>query len=121
MRPAYSRVRCLPHPKVGFPPQRGLSATFERGAVIYSCAVEKAHTLPSLRRAEYCNRPSPSEKLFRSTAPVRKWAGSRRNDQVFQEYRREFKRRFAWIKAGKLTRGAIRRLAQSRQGQEKGL
>ena len=53
--------------------------------------------------AEYCSRPSPSGKLCRSTAPVRKWAESRRSDQVFQEYRREYKRRFSWIKAGKLT------------------
>jgi len=53
--------------------------------------------------AEYCSRPSPSGKLCRSTAPVQKWAESRRSDQVFQEYRREYKRRFAWIKAGKIT------------------
>ena len=53
--------------------------------------------------AEYCSRPSTSGKLCRSTAPVQKWAESRRSDQVFQEYRREYKRRFAWIKAGKLT------------------
>ena len=53
--------------------------------------------------AEYCSRPGPSGKLCRSTAPVRKWAESRRSDQVFQEYRREYKRRFAWIKAGKIT------------------
>ena len=53
--------------------------------------------------AEYCSRPSASGKLCRSTAPVRKWAESRRSDQVFQEYRREYKRRFAWIKVGKLT------------------
>lgn len=52
--------------------------------------------------AEYCSRPSPSGKLCWSTAPVRKWAESRRSDQVFQEYRREYKRRFAWIKAGKI-------------------
>ena len=53
--------------------------------------------------AEYCSRPSASGKLCRSTAPVRKWAESRRSDQVFQEYRREYKRRFTWIKVGKLT------------------
>ena len=53
--------------------------------------------------AEYCSRPSLSGKLCRSTAPVQKWAESRRSDQVFQAYRREYKRRFAWIKAGKLT------------------
>lgn len=43
--------------------------------------------------AEYCSRPSASGKLCRSTAPVQKWAESRRSDQVFQEYRREYKRR----------------------------
>ena len=53
--------------------------------------------------AEYCSRPSLSGKLCRSTAPVQKWAESRRSDQAFQEYRREYKRRFAWIKAGKYT------------------
>lgn len=54
--------------------------------------------------AEYCSRPSPPGKLCRSTAPVRKWTESRRSDQVFQEYRREYKRRFAWIKTGKITK-----------------
>ena len=53
--------------------------------------------------AEDCSRPSASGKLCRSTAPVQKWAESRRSDQVFQEYRREYKRRFAWIKSGKYT------------------
>jgi hypothetical protein len=53
--------------------------------------------------AEYCSRPGPSGKLCRSTAPVRKWEESRRSDRVFQEYRREYKRRFAWIKSGKYT------------------
>lgn len=47
--------------------------------------------------AEYCSRPSSSGKLCRSTAPVRKWAESRRSDQVFQEYRREYKRRLPCI------------------------
>ena len=53
--------------------------------------------------AEYCSRPGASGKLCRSTAPVRKWEESRRSDRVFQEYRREYKRRFAWIKSGKYT------------------
>ena len=53
--------------------------------------------------AEYCSRPNVSGRLCRSTAPVQKWAESCRSDQVFQAYRREYKRRFAWIKAGKIT------------------
>lgn len=70
------------------------------------------------------SRPSPSGKLCRSTAPVQKWAESRRSDQVFQEYRRAYKRRFAWIKAGKLTEdqfAAWHKAAKSRKkdcGQE---
>lgn len=70
------------------------------------------------------SRPSPSGKLCRSTAPVQKWAESRRSDQVFQEYRRAYKRRFAWIKAGKRTEdpfGAWHKAAKSRKkdrGQE---
>ena len=53
--------------------------------------------------AEYCSRPTPSGKLCRSTAPVQKWTESRRSDQVFQAYRREYKRRFAWIRAGRIS------------------
>ncbi len=53
--------------------------------------------------AEYCSRPQPSGKLCRSIAPVRKWAEGQKRDLVFQEYRREYKRHFSWIKKGKLT------------------
>jgi len=53
--------------------------------------------------AEYCSRPQPSGKLCRSIAPVRKWAEGQKKDLVFQEYRREYKRHFSWIKKGKLT------------------
>ena len=30
------------------------------------------------------------------------WAKSKRGDVVFKEYRREYKRRFAWIKSGRI-------------------
>ena len=53
--------------------------------------------------AEYCSRPQPSGKLRRNIAPVRKWTAGQKKDLVFQEYRREYKRHFAWIKAGKIS------------------
>ena len=53
--------------------------------------------------AEYCSRPQPSGKLCRNIAPVRKWAEGQKKDLVFQEYRREYKRHFAWIKTGKIS------------------
>ena len=53
--------------------------------------------------AEYCSRPQPSGKLCRNIAPVQKWAKNSKKDLVFSEYHREYKRHFAWIKAGKIT------------------
>lgn len=53
--------------------------------------------------AEYCSRPQPSGKLCRNIAPVQKWAKNSKKDLVFSEYRREYKRHFAWIKAGKIS------------------
>lgn len=53
--------------------------------------------------AEYCSRPQLSGKLCRNIAPVQKWAKNSKKDLVFSEYRREYKRHFAWIKAGKIT------------------
>ena len=53
--------------------------------------------------AEYCSRPQSSGKLCRNIAPVQKWAKNSKKDLVFSEYRREYKRHFAWIKAGKIS------------------
>lgn len=53
--------------------------------------------------AEYCSRPQPSGKLCRNIAPVQKWSKNSKKDLVFSEYRREYKRHFAWIKAGKIS------------------
>lgn len=53
--------------------------------------------------AEYCERPNADRKPCRNTGAVQKWEEGRKDDLVFKEYRREYKRRFAWIRAGKLT------------------
>ena len=33
---------------------------------------------------------------------MEKWTKSRNKDDIFKEYRREYKRRFAWIRAGRI-------------------
>lgn len=53
--------------------------------------------------AEFCSRPTVSGKLCRNIAPVQRWAKNSKKDLVFSEYRREYKRRFAWIKVGKIS------------------
>lgn len=57
--------------------------------------------------AEYCSRPRPSGKLCRNIAPVQKWAKNSKKDLVFSEYRREYKRHFSWIKAGRISEEAF--------------
>lgn len=53
--------------------------------------------------AEYCGRPNADRKPCRNTGAATKWTENRKDDMVFKEYRREYKRHFAWIKAGKLS------------------
>lgn len=52
--------------------------------------------------AEYCERPTTAGRVCRATASASKWVEERKDNKVFREYRREYKRRFAWIKARKL-------------------
>ena len=35
---------------------------------------------------------------------MQKWAKNSKKDLVFSEYRREYKRHFSWIKAGKISK-----------------
>ena len=66
----------------------------------------------------YCCRPYDEKgHICRKNAPVRAWAKRNEKDEVFREYRREYKRRFAWIKAGKIERNTF--FAWSRQAKEK--
>ena len=54
--------------------------------------------------AEYCERPrSTTTILCRDTGAFHQWNKGKEDDLVFKEYRREYKRRFAWIKAGRVT------------------
>lgn len=67
--------------------------------------------------AEYCERPNLSRKPCRNTGAAQKWEDSRKDNAVFREYRREYKRRFAWIKAGKISVEEF--TAWSKRAQEK--
>lgn len=53
--------------------------------------------------AEYCSRPNGNKKACRDTGAALVWTKAQDDNTSFREYRREYKRRFAWRKAGKIT------------------
>lgn len=54
--------------------------------------------------AEYCQRPVPEgQQKCREIGAFQQWTLKQSDDPVFKVYRREYKRRFAWIKAGRIT------------------
>lgn len=51
----------------------------------------------------YCNRVCDEKgRTCKEVGANLTWTKSRGADEVFKEYRREYKKRFAWIKAGKI-------------------
>lgn len=54
--------------------------------------------------AEYCERPvAQGEQTCREMGAFQQWTKKQSDDPVFKAYRKEYKRRFAWIKAGRVT------------------
>ena len=54
-------------------------------------------------KSEYCtNFPDEKGRTCRDTGAIAAWTKKRENDDVFKTYRREYKKRFARIKAGTL-------------------
>ena len=54
--------------------------------------------------AEYCGRPVPEgQQRCRDIGALKQWTLRQANNDVFKAYRKEYKRRFAWIKAGRIT------------------
>lgn len=54
--------------------------------------------------AEYCQRPVPEgQQKCREIGAFQQWTLKQSDDPVFKAYRREYKRRFAWIKAGHIS------------------
>ena len=52
---------------------------------------------------EYCDRPFDSRgRTCKEIGAAAVWTKKRSEDRVFTAYRREYKKRFAWIKAGKI-------------------
>ena len=51
--------------------------------------------------AEYCNHPFDAKgRTCRQVASILQWTRNRATDEVFKFYRREYKKRFARMKAG---------------------
>lgn len=54
---------------------------------------------------EYCDRPFDEKgRTCKEIGAFRVWEKSKSDDEVFKIYRREYKKRFAWIKAGKISK-----------------
>ncbi len=54
--------------------------------------------------AEYCERPVPrGEQVCREIGDFKQWTKKQSDDPIFKAYRKEYKRRFAWIKAGRIS------------------
>lgn len=54
--------------------------------------------------AEYCNRVFDDKgRTCKEVGAAKVWTKSKSEDKVFSAYRKEYKKRFAWIKAGRLT------------------
>lgn len=54
--------------------------------------------------AEYCERPVASgQQTCREAGAFQQWTKKQTDDPVFKAYRKEYKKRFAWIKAGRIT------------------
>ena len=52
---------------------------------------------------EYCDRPAVEKgRTCKEIGAFRVWEKSKSTDEAFKLYRREYKKRFAWIKAGKV-------------------
>ncbi|RCX14350.1 hypothetical protein DFR58_11574 [Anaerobacterium chartisolvens] len=53
--------------------------------------------------AEYCNRSIDDKgRTCKDMGAINLWNEKRKDDEVFKVYRREYKKRFGWIKAGKI-------------------
>lgn len=57
--------------------------------------------------AQYCNWAINGSRPCRDIGAPRVWEKRKSGEPLFVMYRREYKKRFAWIKAGKLTREAF--------------
>ena len=70
--------------------------------------------------AEYCDRtPLDGQSSCRSMGAFQQWTLKQADDPVFKVYRREYKRRFAWIKAGRISDSEFYAWSEQARAQKK--
>ena len=70
--------------------------------------------------AEYCDRaPLDGQTSCRAIGAFQQWTLKQADDPVFKAYRREYKRRFAWIKAGRISDGDFYAWSEQARAQKK--
>ena len=82
-----------------------LRSCVERGITVRRCK-NCGRWFPQTGRvsAEYCERPVASDQqTCREAGAFQQWTKKQSDDPVFKAYRKEYKKRFAWIKAGRIT------------------
>ena len=82
-----------------------LRSCVERGVTVRRCK-NCGRWFPQTGRvsAEYCERPVKyGEQRCREIGAFRQWTKKQTDDPIFKAYRKEYKKRFAWIKAGRIT------------------
>ena len=68
----------------------------------------KFFAIPRRNTAEFCNLTvDENGHTCREVGAVKRWAEKKNSDELFKEYRREYKKRFNWIKAGKISPGTF--------------
>ena len=82
-----------------------LRSCVERGITVRRCN-NCGRYFPQTGRvsAEYCERPVPKgQQTCREAGAFQQWTKKQSDDPVFKAYRKEYKKRFAWIKAGRIS------------------
>jgi len=64
----------------------------------------KYFAIPRRNTAEFCNLTvDENGRTCKEIGAMKRWAEKKNSDEIFKEYRREYKKRFNWIKAGKIS------------------
>ena len=82
-----------------------LRSCVERGITVRRCK-NCGRYFPQTGRvsAEYCERPvAGGQQTCREAGAFQQWTKKQSEDPVFKAYRKEYKKRFAWIKAGRIS------------------
>lgn len=81
----------------------------------------KYFAIPRRNTAEFCNLTVDAQgRTCREVGAMRRWAEKKNSDELFKEYRREYKKRFNWIKAGKISPGAFYAWSATAKGKRDG-